>query len=501
MLDGRSSRALAERLHRDFHKAGNPLRFRVWAAGAAAGLLSLAWLALAAVRGDRTIYEARPVSASHRFVENDCRKCHTDWGPGARLVFADASIRSVDNQKCLDCHDAAEHHATQIPAHAAISCAECHREHQGKMLLSDVSDSHCLRCHQNLAEHGGTGHYATSVERFDGAAGPGQHPEFALQRLLQSDRGAKDQPDSTLTVLEFFARQHDVPAAGKAPRWQDPGRIRFNHKMHLHARYENGVLVEGLRGPDGKLHDWSKNCQACHVPDAAGRYMQPIHYESHCASCHPLLFDVARFPGETVPHERSSIVRGFLTEKYTLNALDDDAAPQQTEARPRDFIGFPSRPRLSAAQAQDVRSRVMAAEHQALDHTHALLGREARGGCRYCHQVEEPADRQIWQIVPPGIPDRWMPHSRFEHDTHRMLDCLHCHRDLSQGGDGTSVTESVSTGDVLMPSIQVCRECHSDSPAGRLSGGTERLSAGARTACIECHVYHHPHDPSHEVSP
>ena len=36
---------------------------------------------------------------------------------------------------------------------------------------------------------------------------------------------------------------------------------------------------------------------------------------------------------------------------------------------------------------------------------------------------------------------------------------------------------SKETTDVLLPSVAVCRECH-------------RERGGARTGCVECHVYH-----------
>ena len=60
-----------------------------------------------------------------------------------------------------------------------------------------------------------------------------------------------------------------------------------------------------------------------------------------------------------------------------------------------------------------------------------------------------------------------------KHGVHRALTCVECHAKASKSTD---------TADVLLPEIRVCRECH-------------RTDGGARTACVECHLYH---DKAHE---
>ena len=71
------------------------------------------------------------------------------------------------------------------------------------------------------------------------------------------------------------------------------------------------------------------------------------------------------------------------------------------------------------------------------------------------------------QYLPTRIPVRWLPHSVFNHGVHRPIQCLECHK----------ASTSTQTSDVLLPSVSVCRECH-------------RAVQGARTGCVECHVYH-----------
>ena len=130
----------------------------------------------------------------------------------------------------------------------------------------------------------------------------------------------------------------------------------------------------------------------------------------------------------------------------------------------------------------------------------------AKGGCRFCHEVETPNPQPAavladWKILPPNIPSRWFAHGEFHHDSHRLLSCLACH---------AGVDKSTNTGDVLIPNIDVCRACHSARPAEwaeklpakaaetgprhtePLDELLRNVNRGARTSCIECHVYHDP---------
>jgi hypothetical protein len=94
--------------------------------------------------------------------------------------------------------------------------------------------------------------------------------------------------------------------------------------------------------------------------------------------------------------------------------------------------------------------------------------------CEFCHTLNKSGG-PIPQIVPTGIPARWLPHARFDHGVHRPLACVECHK----------ATTSTETKDVLMPSVATCRDCH--HPQG-----------GARSGCVECHRYH---DKAHERDP
>jgi predicted CXXCH cytochrome family protein len=458
----RSSRELSSRVSINVHRHPNRQRRLAWWLALLAGAGSLLWLAGEYVRGQHRHYQAGDVATSHRMFENECQRCHTTWAPWNRLISFRDDIPSTTDEQCETCHKVADHQPAQRLAHGGLSCAACHQEHRGAKALARPNDRFCVRCHEDLKEHGGKRAFANSITSFDVPQG---HPEFLLNQLINGEALPTQGADKREThAVEFFLR----PGDDTEEHWQDRGRIRFNHARHLHARYDqNGKLVEGLLNEKRDLVDLSNKCDACHQPDAEHRYFQPIRYEAHCSKCHPLLFDPVNFPEQSVPHEVPEIVRGFLTETYTLRALRN--TPMPSADKPDGDVNQPRRPfpghreqqRLTKELASEVLRDVNSAEAIAKEHRHGLFGFEATGGCRYCHEVEsiEPQEKNPlidWKIVATQIPSRWLPHSDFHHEPHRLLSCSACH---------VGVASSENTGDVLIPSRAVCVACHASKPA------------------------------------
>lgn len=479
-----TSRELSERVEIDFHKRPNRFRRRVWWSAFWLSVACLLWLGYAGARGDHFIYEGGDLAHAHRIFENDCAKCHTTWAPVERALSFDFSDRvySVDNAACLACHPGAEHHQNQIPGHAEISCAHCHIEHQGQQQELKRSPDHvCLECHTDLKSH--TQGDSSFVGTLSGFGTAGGHPEFALSRAAFSSGGSIEGVGAAHGILKLLEY---VDSEG----WRDRARIRFNHAAHLKAEpgpdgqtlfriVARGQQLDGFPIPETAVSA-TEVCQVCHKSDAAGRYMQPISFEQHCRACHPLLFDNRKFPGEQVPHERADVVRGFLTEKYTLAALaDPDSVETESPARP--IPGRRTRTTLAKDQVEWLAEQLKSAEAESLAHTHVLFGAEAKGGCAYCHLDQSGQPPQEWStITPPAIPNRWQPHAIFSHKSHQMMNCVECH---------SGVAESRNTGDVLMPEVELCRKCHSPEPAQPGQDFPARL-LGAGTDCVECHLYH-----------
>ncbi len=201
-----------------------------------------------------------PLSVNHAEVTS-CKDCHSavsetivDW------VTKAAHLNSGnDDAKCLNCHklgdNASQPHSTspdnfstdpdavsakssssrevalasQLRAWRAtetddISCAVCHREHQGKFAPIDGFDpQQCHVCH--------------TVKFADLES---EHPQYT-----------------------------DFP-------YNRPTRIRFDHVTHLKKHFVDDDYVDFA--PDG--------CKQCHDTDQSGEWMLAANFETSCSSCH-----------------------------------------------------------------------------------------------------------------------------------------------------------------------------------------------------------------------
>lgn len=555
MSQPRYSRQLAGRVEIESHRQPNRFRRLTWGTALVCVLAACVWLVQAGTRGEHRIYEAGAVSTPHAMFENDCKQCHIDnWAPLQRLTKFTDQVHSVSNEKCVTCHIGPAHHSNQVPEHGdlsgQLSCAKCHREHEGDEQLARVADRHCTDCHANLETSPGSPTFAKQVWSFEDPQG---HPDYKIEELLklEDDKGVAiaRKPDGR-PVHHAFDVVGFIQRAGEEPQWQDKARIRFNHQAHLKIMFdEEGGRIKGERGDtikrrikteDGKIVAgdyvaYPTSCTDCHQFDEDRRYMKPINFEAHCQSCHPLTFDVDKFveatnpdTGETkktavtVPHEIPGVVRGYLSKVYSLDTLDAKGSEtKQEEDDPRAALrrGFPGRDfeaNFTVEQAREIRERISDQEKSLypLDFVKNEIARrngqqvlfKENGACALCHDIEkhetkelarkaDPPSTEPWVIVKPEIPERWYKQSRFRHDSHRMLSCVECHFDMKSGIDEDSgrpvrpVYESASTGDVLMPSRQLCVKCHRTGQAEQIGQGDSHL-LGARVDCVECHGYH-----------
>jgi predicted CXXCH cytochrome family protein len=396
-------------------------RHPTWVLSLLAAVVSLGWGSWSVWRGQYTMHSPGPVVLAHEKL--DCAACHTrPWQPLERLVAEDQrQVRLVMDQACVVCHSQLVHHSNEIPADVP-NCVSCHREHQGPYGLSRVADNSCSGCHADLKTvQGPSAKFAHHIIAL------ATHPEFGVLR--------RGEPD--------------------------PGVVLFNHAAHL--------APEGIRDAEDRLV--VLKCASCHQPTTDGRYMEPVRFASHCASCHAsaLVYDVERFPGRPAPHgQLPDVLRGVLRERYT----------DYIQQHPRELgIAKPvERPLPGLSGLREVTKEEWKWVHQRVEQAERILFLGA-GGCQYCHCVE--ATKQGWQLTPPGLPQRWFTCSKFNHFSHRLNpkpvqgeeNCTACHE---------GARSSTKTADVLLPSIQNCRECHNH----------ESLPQNGRTDCVECHTYH-----------
>ncbi len=582
------SRDFSSRVEVNFHRHANVFRRWMWLVSLACGVLGAGWLVWNAKYGRPEIYNGGGLSDAHRMFENRCEVCHRPWsGPFERLVSLgqSAHANSAADEQCLACHAGPGHFfvggsnlkweekatAAHLTTTHFQACASCHREHQGADELRKIAGASCVGCHSDLRTASAEaaqlesltfqGGGAVSIQDFAG------HPEFGVHVLQADGEGGSaaaamkaadgiELPPAhgARSVLEKFRRLGE-----SEERWQDRGRLRFNHALHLR---EMGVVDSR-----GETHVLRDNCERCHEPDSQRRLMLPIRYENHCSSCHPLVFDPglvrdktgetfslewggsdgsegiirSRVAGEktwgleelsgkngrfellTAPHREPVEVRGFLTDVYAAGVLrgvigetlegGSDAVKVQRPGRPDSVKS----PQITQAAQQQISAQVSAAE-QLLQSANfprgtgeevpglfkSLRWLQGSGGCRYCHETDDGGiagagveqDVELYAagasplpaIRRPRLPERWYVHSEFDHDSHRMMGCVDCHSGSDvRDGAGTGVPNifaSRSTGDVLMPRMEVCLKCHSERP-----NAAEGL-ASAGSDCLTCHSYH-----------
>ncbi|MCA8995600.1 MAG: hypothetical protein KDA80_01385 [Planctomycetaceae bacterium] len=498
MTDSRRLRTIASRY--DVEVWRQPDRKRLgrnrltWLAGAVTIVACIPMLL-----GDHRPLQSQPVSSAHQTFERNCQACHDrPLAPAVRLVTFNNNFHSTTDNACQSCHIETnlDHVDNSLVRHPLLStwdeptaanltkrfqqtgCAGCHIEHKGRELLQTVADDHCTRCHEDLADTISSP-FTLKFHRFQ------DHPEFAVRQLTiprvrEFDGDSSRHLSLTKTIVAEGERIDNVA-------------LRFSHHRHLDPEL-----------PNAKRETQALQCQSCHQLDESGAYFKPIKFDSHCAECHQLGF---RETGP-LPHESPEILRGILLDR--LASTKDGLLPIE-----RDTLGGPTKTSGSTEALPETSAGLTSALSQLEVWETKLFGdmeSVSFGGiprpealletsCRKCHitQQDEQGARVPWKVVPPRIPDRWLPHGRFRHDSHAALRCDACH---SQSGtklsrdhredfypanpeafaNSTSIYTSHSASDILLPGIGICQECHRQSSA---SGG------GASDRCIECHQYHH----------
>jgi hypothetical protein len=460
----RSPKTLSEWFELDYFRRRRLFR-RLWRRLTGLALL-VACLAVGwtFVAGKQTVYQAGPLSTAHASFNRDCGMCHTEAFPVLnRLLKSDDSVRSVPDSACQQCHAGPLHHECA----AQRSCASCHHEHRGQPALARITDNQCTSCHADLTcDNGKAPQFDTHIVRF----APGRHPEFRLWR------------EGTPT---------------------DPGKLRFNHKVHLQGLLDidrkqlqarqQAVRAAGVPPCDVEMpkKEVRLDCQSCHQMDEAGRYMMPIHFERHCHSCHLLSVQLmgdwqgalreaaCEFSKTPALHpkagETAEIVRAALRERLTRFILQEGNKP---------FLGAaaedkqPPRPLPGWNVGAPVPLREYAWVNRQLEQIERVLF-DGGGGCQHCHHEKtRPSNRPnglpVYQLsgLLGGQDKRWYEHSVFDHNSHKALQCEECHANASH---------SEKASDVLMPRLETCLHCHN-----------EQHQASARSDCVECHTYHDP---------
>jgi hypothetical protein len=465
-----------------------PRKGRRLAIVAALGITVIALVASIATGYWRQLASPGPVHYVHAAWENNCAVCHDPMKPATSHNGLQKMLGTgeVSNDLCKRCHDGTFHHPQHVNMEEVPNCSGCHVEHRGRTaLISKVPDRTCTRCHENLPAHSKEGKtaYATEITRFDR-----NHPQFRLGD-----------------------REHRVEL-GQA---LDPGKLRFNHKLHLTEgiRYSDkdagifrleDIKDDGLRkqymdlqktkNPKDKVQLECFSCHQMDVSDAqknvspldlparsSGEYVLPVNYDQHCKACHPLTFS-PDLPNVQVPHHlQPEDVRRFLwgvfasqeTREIEKKVAEEKPAPGR-ELPGRDLV------RQQKEAQERIRGKVVSAEsflYQTERDKALKFIFPGKTTCGECHEYAKKQGEMIPdRILPTKVPQLWYPHAKFSHYAHRAADCLTCH-------EGARKSELHT--DVLLPGRQNCLNCHSQS---RWVDG--KKFGGVREDCSTCHRYH-----------
>ena len=430
-------KALAQRVDHQYFARPHPWRSSLkWCSIVLPVICCVAVLAIEFTPRGAKMYLPGPVSKQHVIFGDHCEKCHEQkagsWG-------------RVADAKCLSCHDGPAHSLQTVHFSGNIqkqavngtmvdvntpNCVTCHTEHQGHLQLARINDGHCTQCHGDLERKDGKPPtIEPHIENFED-----KHPEWEVLRVGRTD---------------------DTP-------------YRLNHNLHTELDI----------WPDDVKLAATKNrtvlCNECHVPEKDGTHFQPITFNANCIKCHDMgkKFSPAIEPfgkikfthgdPKLVLAEIKSAVAGYLLQNGGEPAL------LNTKSKPDGDDDGDSK---TAPAKVDKRTAEEWVHDKTAEVTKPLFFPESRDksqkSCLKCHVVSAAAEGVI-EISTRKIPTDWLPKSIFKHHTHRVLDCLSCH---------TQALNSKFTSDVLLPGIENCKQCHSQS-------------SGGRSDCAECHQYH-----------
>jgi hypothetical protein len=454
----------AARVPVDYIRRAGGLKW--WLTGGLAAATALALAGLVVSGHWKAAASPGPLHAVHAAWENDCAACHLPLSPeaGDNAVGRSLGGTRPADALCRGCHTGPPHHPGREIAEEVGSCGSCHHEHRGRHAsLTDLRDDACSDCHARLPDHvaGGKTDYAATIHAFDR-----DHPELAL-----------------------VAADRNRPPGGKPV---DPEHLNFNHQVHLASGLKHAAddarawTLDDVTGeeereryrrqqPEGRRTGSDAvqlTCASCHEPDGgttptAGAYLPPVSYQRHCQGCHPLTLG-AELPGVKVPHGlQPADVRRVLWGAFVERASRRPAPPPPKSPLP----GRGLDPAEEAARAE-VEGQVNAAERFLYRDDADKLARlvfEGKTACGLCHEYRRPeGGAGPPQVVPVGVPEVWFKHARFDHRSHRAVDCQECH---------VGAAASTTNTDLLLPGVAVCRKCH--APVG-----------GVRSQCMTCHAYH-----------
>jgi len=505
------------RVPKDYYKHRDPIPTWKILLSTGALVLSLAWLSSGVDWARPTSWKATDrnslranhgtLTRAHSLWDSQCDACHIPFEPiDGRALFSSVSSPSSrsSDKLCMSCHAGPDHHDSTIDAEVR-SCAECHRDHQGRdFSLVRLGDNECTRCHQSLEKHidpkrkkkEGREAFVDSVTAFNESGHPPFGPE-AAELVSKDGESLKDR-----SKLKFNHARHMSPGIVK-----NPGDSPYTYEQ-IPVNEERPRYQKWARSTDAVQLD----CSSCHQLDSTeigasapptmatsgfpsrspGRYYLPITFQNECRGCHVLSFDPSRKNLE-VPHGvQPDQVREFLRQSQTAQVLLADPAILEgytpTSRLPgKSPISVTARKRLDEAVSREMRF-MFPDDSTGSQHQNA-------NNCMECHYYsKDRIEGYPVRVEPTRVPEVWFTHASFNHTAHRGVSCRDCHSGayaMSEDGKSLNPRASSSNVDYLIPGISNCVQCHAPaSSQGWFGTSPAPVKGGASFDCTECHRYH-----------
>lgn len=346
---------------------------------------------------------------------------HTVFGMKCSSCHAQA-FRAVRDEACTECHRQVAEHLVNVAPHAeafkGTRCADCHPAHLGKAQAMQSGSAPCLSCHAD------SGKPVAEVRDF-GTNNPSFHLTIPAGK-------------------EVIRIVHD----GRSLPPEQSG-LKYSHQLHLDK--------DGVKSPRGNT---VLACNDCHRLDTAGEHFEPIDMEMNCqqSRCHKLRLAE---PAHGVLKHGSE--RDALQQLHRFFARDLADTPREVATR------CPSLPRIG----NPAQRMLDCADKLARNHAGATLfnTESIQPECALCHEIITTGDAEMpWKIARVRSRHDWQKAS-FNHARHGTMNCSDCH----------DKQDSKLAGDISMPRIEKCRECHAGS-----AGASNKVSSD----CESCHRFH-----------
>ncbi|MCE2679114.1 MAG: hypothetical protein LW629_01430 [Burkholderiales bacterium] len=384
------------------------------------------------------------VAGGHQPWANDCRVCHSE------------SFTQVKDSDCLSCHkdigDHVEKGKLDVTGLDGIRCAECHRDHKGQMALANqnkhYSGTNCESCHINIKAN------APKSEIRDVGDFAKKHPEFRVQVAT----GPKKED---LRRVLLSDKEKAVEKTG----------LKFPHDVHLDKK--------GIKGPKGEN---VMKCADCHVGDGTGVSFKETNMKDHCQSCHELRFEPT-LSNRQVPHGSVEEVLSTLREFYSYvssNRVPDTMKVTGEILQIRPGSEEKKAPAAPLVTSGDAKTRATLAAKEMFEKTACLVCHEISKGPAVGDTKTTGSDLPQYTVAKVTPQHAWMPQAKFNHKAHDNQACTDCHK----------ANESKKSSDVLMPSIEGCKDCHV---------GKQPVKNKIASDCGYCHGYHLPAHKAEEV--